>query len=180
MEQLLELDGRLLLWLRDMVVHPALDRGMIFISSLGNEGIFWIVLGLLMLLAGIRKRAWRQRGIFLLFSLVLDFLLCNVLLKPLVNRTRPYVVWDYTPLIPPVGDPSFPSGHTAVSFAAATALYCIDKRWGIAAYILAVLIGFSRLYLGVHFPLDVFCGACVGVVAAKLAEKLYWEKQKSS
>ena len=74
----------------------------------------------------------------------------------------------YEPLIPPVGDPSFPSGHTAVSFAAATAIYAIDKKWGIAAYVFAVVMGFSRLYLGVHFPLDVLGGAVVGTVAAKL------------
>ncbi|MBR5794129.1 MAG: phosphatase PAP2 family protein, partial [Anaerotignum sp.] len=56
----------------------------------------------------------------------------------------------------------------AVSFAAATAIYAINKKWGIAAYIFAAVMGFSRLYLGVHFPLDVVCGAVVGVIAAKL------------
>ena len=90
------------------------------------------------------------------------------MLKPLFDRTRPYYVLDYEPMIPPVGDASFPSGHTAVSFAAATAIYAINKKWGIAAYAFAVLMGFSRLYLGVHFPLDVFGGALVGTVAAKL------------
>ncbi|MDO4530697.1 MAG: phosphatase PAP2 family protein [Bacillota bacterium] len=179
MERLLELDGRLLLGLREMVVHPALDKAMIFVSSLGDKGMLWIAIGLLLLLFGIKKKNWRQRGLFVLFSLAANFLLCNLILKPLVDRTRPYVVWDYTPLIPPVGDASFPSGHTSASFAAATALYCIDKRWGIAAYILSVLIGFSRLYLGVHFPLDVFCGAILGAASAKLVQKLYWERRKT-
>ena len=168
MEWLLELDGKLLLGLREMVCHPALDDGMRFISKLGNDGMIWIVIGVLFLLMGLKKRDWIRNGLLVLFSLLADLLLCNMLLKPLFDRTRPYYVLGYEPLIPPVGDPSFPSGHTAVSFAAATAIYAIDKKWGIAAYVFAVVMGFSRLYLGVHFPLDVLGGAVVGTVAAKL------------
>lgn len=168
MEWLLEKDGQLLLWLREMVCHPALDDGMRFISKLGNDGMIWIVIGVLFLLMGLKKRDWVRNGLLLLFSLLADLLLCNMLLKPLFDRTRPYYVLGYEPLIAPVGDPSFPSGHTAVSFAAATAIYAINKKWGIAAYIFAAVMGFSRLYLGVHFPLDVLGGAVVGVVAAKL------------
>ena len=104
----------------------------------------------------------------MLFSLAGNFLACNVILKPLVNRTRPYVLLDYDILIPPVGDASFPSGHTAASFAAATAIYAINRKWGIAAYIFAAVMGFSRLYLGVHFPTDVLGGAVCGTVAAWL------------
>ena len=168
MEWLLELDGKLLLWLREMVCHPALDGVMKFVSKLGDHGMIWIVIGVLFLLMGFWKKVWFRNGFLLLFSLLADLILCNKLLKPLFDRTRPYYVLDYEPLIPPVGDASFPSGHTAVSFAAATAIYAINKKWGIAAYAFAVLMGFSRLYLGVHFPLDVFCGAIVGTVAAKL------------
>ena len=168
MEWLLEKDGQLLLWLREMVCHPALDDGMRFISKLGNDGMIWIVIGVLFLLMGLKKREWVRNGLLVLFSLLADLLLCNMLLKPLFDRTRPYYVLGYEPLIAPVGDPSFPSGHTAVSFAAATAIYAINKKWGIAAYIFAIVMGFSRLYLGVHFPLDVLGGAVVGMIAAKL------------
>ena len=168
MEWLLELDGKLLLWLREIVCHPALDGVMKFVSKLGDHGMIWIVIGVLFLLMGFRKKVWFRNGLLVLFSLLADLILCNKMLKPLFDRTRPYYVLDYEPMIPPVGDASFPSGHTAVSFAAATAIYAINKKWGIAAYAFAVLMGFSRLYLGVHFPLDVFCGAIVGTVAAKL------------
>ena len=168
MEWLLEKDGQLLLWLREMVCHPALDGVMKFVSKLGDHGMIWIVIGVLFLVMGFRKRVWFRNGLLVLFSLLADLILCNKILKPLFDRTRPYYVLDYEPLIPPVGDASFPSGHTAVSFAAATAIYAINRKWGIAAYAFAVLMGFSRLYLGVHFPLDVFCGAIVGTVAAKL------------
>ena len=168
MEWLLELDGKLLLWLREIVCHPALDGVMKFVSKLGDHGMIWIVIGVLFLLMGFWKKVWFRNGFLLLFSLLADLILCNKLLKPLLDRTRPYYVLDYEPLIPPVGDASFPSGHTAVSFAAATAIYAINKKWGIAAYAFAVLMGFSRLYLGVHFPLDVLGGAVVGTVAAKI------------
>ena len=168
MEWLLEKDGQLLLWLREMVCHPALDDGMRFISKLGDHGTIWIIIACLFLLMGFWKKVWFKNGLLLAFSLLADLMLCNKLLKPLFDRTRPYYVLGYEPLIAPVGDPSFPSGHTAVSFAAATAIYAINKKWGIAAYIFAAVMGFSRLYLGVHFPLDVLGGAVVGIVAAKL------------
>ena len=168
MDWLLEMDGNLLLWLREMVCHPALDDVMRFISKLGDHGMIWIVIGCLFLLMGFRKKVWFRNGLLVLFSLLADLILCNKLLKPLIDRTRPYYVLEYEPLIAPVGDPSFPSGHTAVSFAAATAIYAINKKWGSVAYAFAVLMGFSRLYLGVHFPLDVLGGALVGTVAAKI------------
>lgn len=176
MQKLLELDGQVLLWLKDTCAHPALDRLMIFVSRMGDKGFCWIALGVLFLLLGMKKRQWYQRGIMVLSALLADVLLCNVLLKPLVNRTRPYTVLGYDLIVPPMHDASFPSGHTAASFAAATALYVIHPNWGRVAYAFAVLMGFSRLYLGVHFPLDVLAGAFVGTFAAKGA--LYLLKKK--
>lgn len=176
MEWLLEKDGQLLLWLKETFSHPALDEFMIFVSSLGNKGFFWIAIGAVFLLMGCRDKIWRSRGFLVLFSLGANVLACNVILKPLVDRTRPYDVLGYDPVIPPVGDPSFPSGHTAASFAAATAIYAINRKWGIAAYVFAAVMGFSRLYLGVHFPTDVVFGAILGTVVAKIVTRLYFRK----
>lgn len=167
MERLLELDGQALLWLRDTFGHPALDGLMLFVSRMGDKGFCWVALGLAFLLLGLKERHWYRRGVMILSALLADVLLCNVLLKPLVNRTRPYDVLGYELIVPPMRDASFPSGHTAASFAAAAALYAICPNWGRAAYLFAVLMGFSRLYLGVHFPLDVLAGAAVGTLAAK-------------
>lgn len=180
MERLLELDGQLLLWLKESCAHPLLDAVMIGISALGDNGFLWIALGLLFLLLGVRKGIWRQRGLLLLLALGANAIVCNLLLKPLVNRTRPYDLLGYEILIPPVGDPSFPSGHTAASFAAAAALYAIDRRWGIAAYLFAVLMGFSRLYLGVHFPTDVLAGAVIGVLMARLVIRFFWRNRNKT
>lgn len=180
MERLLELDEQLLLWLKESCAHPLLDAVMVGISTLGDNGFLWIALGLLFLLLGVKKRIWRQRGLLLLLALGVNAIVCNLLLKPLVNRTRPYDLLGYEILIPPVGDPSFPSGHTAASFAAATALYTIDRRWGIAAYLFAVLMGFSRLYLGVHFPTDVLAGAVIGAVMARLVIRFFWQSENKT
>ena len=82
MEWLLEKDGQLLLWLMEELSHPVLDESMIFVSSLGNKGMIWIVIGLLFLLLGLKNKIWRGRGFLVLFSLAANFLACNVVLKP--------------------------------------------------------------------------------------------------
>lgn len=179
MEWLLEMDGKLLLWIKETFSHPVLDEIMIAVSRLGDKGFIWIAIGVLFLLFGLKNKKWRSRGFLVLFSLAVNFLACNVILKPLIDRTRPYYVLDYTPLIPPVGDPSFPSGHTSASFAAATAIYAINRKWGIVAYIFAAVMGFSRLYLGVHFPTDVLAGALLGVAASMVACNLILKYSKT-
>lgn len=178
MERLLEMDGQFLLWLKETCAHPFLDNIMIFVSALGDGGFIWIALGLLFLFMGRKHKIWQKRGLFLLLSLAANALACNLLLKPLVARTRPYDLLGYDILIPPVGDDSFPSGHTSASFAAATAIYAMDKKWGMAAYAFAALMGFSRLYLGVHFPTDVLAGAVIGVLMAKAAQRFFRKNSK--
>ena len=178
MEWILEKDGQLLRWLMEQFSHPVLDEMMQFVSSLGNKGMIWIGIGILLLLLGVKNKKRRNGGLLVLLSLAVNFLACNVILKPLVDRTRPYYVLDYTPLIPPVGDPSFPSGHTSASFAAATAIYAINRKWGLAAYLRAAVMGCSRLYLGVHFPTDVLAGALVGTAAALAVVRLWRRKEK--
>lgn len=153
-----------------------MDKIMIFISSLANKGMLWIGIGVVLLLLGVKGRKWSNRGLLVLLSLAFNMVICNLLLKPLVARTRPYDLLGYEILVRRLGDYSFPSGHTSASFAAATAIYAIDRRWGAAAYVLAALIGFSRLYLGVHFPTDVLAGAVVGILAAKAAQCLLEKK----
>ena len=142
---------------------PLLDKILAFITSLGNAGIIWIVLAVVLLILP----KTRKTGIIVAAALLMDLVLCNLILKNLVARVRPYDVnTAIAILIKKPLDFSFPSGHTAASFAVMTALFLakMKKAW-IAALILAVLIAFSRLYFYVHYPTDVLGGAVVGILS---------------
>ena len=145
---------------------PLLDKILAFINSLGNAGIIWIVLAVVLLILP----KTRKTGIIVAAALLADLVLCNLILKNLVARVRPYDVnTAIAILIKKPLDFSFPSGHTAASFAAMTALFLakMKKAW-IAALILAILIAFSRLYFYVHYPTDVLGGIVVGILSGVL------------
>lgn len=154
------------LWILDLLqqLHngPA-DAALTFFTRLGDKGAFWLALAAVLL----ARRRTRRAGLAVLLALALDLVCCNLALKPLIGRLRPFAVNPAVRLlISPPGDPSFPSGHTASSFAAAAALRFTggtDFRLRRAALALAVLIAFSRLYLYVHWPTDVLAGAALGI-----------------
>lgn len=148
------------------------------ITRLGDAGIIWIILTLILLL--IPKT--RKTGIIMTAALLVDLVLCNLLLKNLVARTRPFDVNTAVQLlVAKPRDYSFPSGHTAASFASVTALYFAgEKKMWKAALVLAVLIALSRLYLYVHYPTDIIGGVIFGSLSGYLGYKIVgWiQKQK--
>ena len=123
---------------------PMLDESMGFITRLGDSGILWVTLTALLLVF----RKTRRVGCVLAVALLIDAVLCNLLLKPLVARVRPCdILTEVQLLIPHPDDFSFPSGHTAASFASVTALWLAGKKqWAMAALPVGVLIAFSRMY----------------------------------
>ena len=145
---------------------PFLDKIMVFITRLGDAGIIWIMLSIVLLL--IPKT--RKSGAVMVVALVVDVLLCYIVLKNLVARTRPYDVnTGVHLLVAKLHDYSFPSGHTAASFASVTALYLAgEKKLWKFALVLACLIAISRLYLYVHYPTDVLGGILFGVISGYL------------
>lgn len=148
---------------------PLLDKIMPFLSALANSGFIWILVTVILLCIRKYRHAGQASAISLLFMLLVG----NLLLKPLVARTRPFDVNTAIQLlIEPPKDYSFPSGHTFASFACAFTLLLEDRRLGIPALVLAVLIAFSRMYLYVHYPTDVLAGILLGLAAAFFAHWL--------
>lgn len=148
---------------------PWLDRLMVFVTNLANHGEFWIAVGLLLLCFA----KTRIMGATVLISIALGYVTGNLVLKPLIARSRPcWLNPEVALLTPPLRDYSFPSGHTMVSFEGAVSIARYHRRWGWAALALAVLIGCSRLYLFVHFPTDVLAGMILGAIHALVGERL--------
>ncbi|MDO5548004.1 MAG: phosphatase PAP2 family protein [Eubacteriales bacterium] len=146
-----------------------LDVVMPRITALGNKGAVWIGITFLLLLFPKTRRA----GVTAAIGLVLELLVCNLALKPLVARTRPCDInTAVSLLIARPRDFSFPSGHTGASFAVVSALYFRQNRLWIPGLVLAVLIGFSRLYLYVHYPSDVLAGALIGILSGWIGSLL--------
>ena len=153
---------------------PMLDTIMTSVTKLGNSGIIWILTGIVLLC--IPK--YRKGGVLVMLALILNLILGNLILKNLIVRERPCWIKDGIELLIAVPrDYSFPSGHTMSGFAAATAIWFTEKRLGIAAFLLAALIGFSRLYLYVHFPTDVLAGAVLGILVGIAAKGLLGMKK---
>ena len=157
---------------------PLLDTIMVFITHLGDKGVIWI--GLTTILIIYRKT--RTLGLVMLLSIIIDLILCNGLLKPLIARPRPFVFNPHINLlIAKPNDYSFPSGHTAISFAVAGICYLlIQKRLFTSTLILALLMGISRMYLYVHYPSDILGGMLVGCLSSWLAYRFYNQIQKYS
>lgn len=159
-----------------------LDIFMPFITKFGDGGVFWIIVAVLFIIFKKTRKTGFSMGAALLIGLIIG----NLILKNAFARIRPYdlnTVIQSELLVSVLSDFSFPSGHTLASFEAATVLLIRDKRFGIPAMVLAVLIALSRLYLYVHYPTDVLAGAVLGIGIAFLAcfiiDKLYTKFTKA-
>ncbi len=158
---------------------PVFDKIMVFFTHMGDGGYFWIALSVVLLLF----KKTRKYGLAMAGALAVASLLNSIVLKSLFDRPRPYVMdianwqrvatdgWMYEMPFESLKEKSvsFPSGHTASSFAAAIGVFYIDKKKGIVPLIVAALIGFSRIYIHVHYPSDVVGGVITGVVFGLLA-----------
>lgn len=169
------LDTELLWWLHGLTHCAALDALMPLVSALGNGGVVWIFFCVLLLC----NKKTRPTGVAMAAAMLLCVLGGNLLLKNLVARPRPYTVDPgIVLLIPPSNEIySFPSGHTMNAFSAAGVLLLRRVPYSWAAMGLAVCIAFSRIYLMMHYPLDVAAGALIGLLSAALCVWLLrrWE-----
>ena len=162
------IDKEILMFIQTNIRCNFLTPIMKAITYLGNSGLIWIIITLLLLMF----KKTRKIGILSAIALIEDLLICNVFLKQIIKRMRPYDRYsDLTRIIAKQPDYSFPSGHSAAAFASAMVIFKNgDKKMGIPALALAILISASRLYVGVHYPSDVIGGIIIGMVCSYLAE----------
>lgn len=148
---------------------------MIGVSALGNGGMIWILIALVLLFF----KKTRRCGLLMLLSMAVCFITGNLCIKNLVQRPRPCQIDTAVRLLIPMpGEYSFPSGHTLHGFTAATIIFLHNKKAGIAALLLAAVIAFSRMYLFVHFPTDILGGIILGVAAAVIVYRFSYKIKK--
>lgn len=194
-------------WIQN-IQNPILTSIMVVITTLGDEGIIFIAAGLVLFVT----KKYRKIGLAMLISLVVMLVLNNLVLKEMLERVRPFYIFDlegiladkqafidagrlgkfdamvekitaltekypemaqkwlstyhYPDFVEKLTSFSFPSGHTSSAFAACAAILFINRKIGIPAMVFAALMGFSRIYVEVHYCTDVLGGALVGIIYA--------------
>ena len=167
-------DFEILFFIKNHLRNGVMDVVVPFYTSLGDDGIIWIVFGLVLLI----PKKTRKCGVMVLAALLVMLVVNNIILKNLIARPRPCAM--YPELVELVHVPtsySFPSGHTVSAMAVAFTVLTQHKKLGTVVIVLATLMGLSRLYVGVHFPTDVYGGVIVGALLALLV--WYAEKKLS-
>ncbi len=162
-----QIDNAILRFFGEIQV-PVLNEIMIFLSYLGNSGIIWIIMSVIFLFF----KKTRNAGITMGAALLIGLLICNLTLKPMVARPRPFAEHELALLIPEPSEFSFPSGHSVSSLGAATSAAIVLGKKGLPLLAPAILIAFSRLYLQVHYFSDVICGCLLGCVFAVVANAI--------
>ncbi len=161
-------------WIAQHLHCPFLDFLMPLITMLGDHGIFWIAVAVILLLFP----KTRKLGLMLGGAFALGGIFGNLILKNAFARIRPYDLEAamFTAdqlLVHALSDFSFPSGHTLICAEAASVLMLrARKPWGWIAAVSALLVMFSRLYLYVHYPTDVLCGAILGILFGFISVKV--------
>ena len=156
-------DIMILDWIQQTFRSGFSDGVWKFITLFGEAGIFWLVLAAIFLLF----RRTRKGGLAMLVAVSAGFLISNIILKNAVARIRPYDVSTMVTLaVKRLTDYSFPSGHTTASMSAGLALFYVDRKIGLPALILGILISISRLHLYVHYPSDVLAAVCVALITS--------------
>ncbi len=172
MEMIQTIDAHILIFIQDFWRFDWLNEPMMIYTELGDLGLIWIIMSLIM----ICFKKTRKVGILALLAMAVGALFTNVMIKPFIARPRPDLVVDgLLPLLTPPDPNSFPSGHTTAAFAM---LYICDKAFPYKwvrpiIFVAALLMAYSRLYVGVHFTTDVLAGAIVGTFSGFLVWQGY-------
>jgi len=177
-EMIQSFDWSVLHWIQDSMQSEVMDFLMPKITMLGDAGILWILIAVIMLFF----KKYRKNGLLLGIGLLIGVIIGNLILKNIIARDRPcWIEASFPLLLENPDDYSFPSGHTLASAIAATMLTITNRKFGIVVIPLAAVIAFSRLYLYVHFPSDVIFAAILGiaigiltyVIGSKITKKIF-------
>lgn len=162
-EFITKIDFAVLDFIRNTLSSSFMDYIMPIITDFGSGGLLWIAVGVIMFCT----EKYRRCGASVLIGLLLCLVLGNIVLKPLIGRMRPCWINEGIDMLVRIpGDYSFPSGHTLAVFTTAFIIFGYSKRLGIPILVLACLIGFSRMYLYVHYPTDVLGGIVLAALIA--------------
>ena len=153
------IDNKGLKYISEKCKNRTFDRIMPIITMMGNLGVIWLIISILMLL----KVEDRIIGISVILALILTTIIGEGIIKHIVKRNRPFQNYEDELLINKPITYSFPSGHTASSFAALAVFFQMNGKLGLIMSPIATLIAFSRIYLKVHYPTDVIFGIFLGI-----------------
>ena len=170
------IDNSILLFIKNNMHSYIMDKAMVTITSLGNGGVVWIVIAVLLMI----NKKYRKIGFIVLGALTISAVLGEGILKHLIQRIRPCA--DIPAINMLIAKPlsySFPSGHSASSFAGAAVLANYLKKYKFIFFGLAFLIAFSRLYLYVHYPTDVLAGIILGLICSKVSIYIFSKINKN-
>lgn len=159
MDTIFYLDQHVFFAINHLPHPPLLDGLALFFSGIGTAGVVWFLLGLVLFIREKKKDHWFFLP--LVSAGIASWVAVEALLKPLAARSRPGLELGAIVVGSSIGF-SFPSGHATTAWAMAVILARKEPRWKVWLYGLAALISFSRIYLGVHYPLDVIAGAALG------------------
>lgn len=198
-EEFTQFDGNLLIGIQHALNADWLTPIMKFFTFLGEAGWFFILVCLILFV----YKKTRKLGLACSLSLLTTFIICNFIIKLIVCRTRPWVLFEaVNRMLPDPGDSSFPSAHSADCMGMAFMFWLYTragktdgrKDWSkgnelgwnapganrkrlhifsIIMVIIVLFIGLSRMYLGMHFPSDVVCGLLLGMIVATIVYAIF-------
>jgi len=134
--------------------------------------VYFLLVGAALIYFLVKKKE-KLRYLFVIgSSVILSRLVITELIRLIWHRSRPFVDYQVNQVIEHSASGSFPSGHIAFLFALAMAVYFFNRKWGIVFFILSLLVGLARIFVGIHYPLDILGGIVIGIVSAVVVRTL--------
>ncbi|HEY4537068.1 MAG TPA: phosphatase PAP2 family protein [Erysipelothrix sp.] len=153
-------------WLQG-IRTPGLDYFFKILTTLGDHAEIWLLI--ILFLFFYKKK--KETAVLAVVAIVIELIIVSLILKPIFSRPRPFLVDPIDLLISRPQGSSFPSGHSASSFAVAVLLFREKVKFRVPILIVAFLMAFSRLYVFVHYPSDVVVGSIIGILIGLVVHK---------